>query len=184
MPAFMAELRERGKESIAARALEFLTLTAARSGEVFGATWDEVEGNVWTIPADRMKADKEHRVPLSPRVIKILEGLPRLVGTELVFPNVQRGDRAGSMLTVLRELRPDATVHGLRSTFKDWASEKTSFQREVVEMALAHAIPDAVEKAYRRGDLFDKRRKLMDAWAAYCAGATPRDNVVNLREHA
>jgi integrase len=185
IPDFMAKLRQR--ESVSARALEFLVLTAARTGEVRGATWDEidVEAKTWVVPASRMKTGVEHRIPLTSRAVKILAGLPREDGSPHVFIGHRRGvglsERA--MLDVFGELRPDFTVHGLRSSFRDWTSERTNFPREVAEMALAHKIPDAVERAYRRGDLFEKRRKLMDAWAAHCA-APPNaggDNVVPMQ---
>jgi integrase len=166
MPGFMADL---GKISHpAAPALAFTILTAARAGETLGATWDEIDfaAKVWTVPAERMKAGKEHRVPLSDRAIEILRSLPRTEAR--VFPPYSK-----AMLRLLKELRSDATVHGFRSSFRDWASERTGFPREVAEMALAHAIPSAVEAAYRRGDLFEKRRRLMDAWATWCSRPVP-----------
>jgi integrase len=179
-PKLMAELRAR--DGIAARALEFLTLTATRSGEVLGATWDEIDlaAKVWTIPAARMKAGKEHRVPLSPRAMAILASQPRLIGNDFVFPGIKRTVHAGSMLALMRELRPDLTVHGLRSTFRDWAGDKTNFQREVIEHALAHGITNEVEASYRRSDALEKRRRLMDAWAAYCGGK-PAGNVIEMK---
>jgi integrase len=163
VPAFMVELR--AHNSLTARALEFCILTAARSGEVLGAKWSEVDlaAKTWTIPASRMKAGKEHRVPLSPRVLEVLAGLSR--EGERVFPLTHT-----AMLELLRRMGHDSvTVHGFRSSFRDWVAERTNFPREVVELALAHAIPDAVEAAYRRGDLFEKRRRLMGAWATWCA---------------
>jgi integrase len=170
--SFMDALRR--DTSIAARALEFITLTAARLGEAIGATWEEIDlgALTWTIPAERMKADKEHKVPLSDAVTAVLKAMHEIRQSAYVFPGFKSGQPIGG--DALRELIKklagnDVTVHGLRSTFRDWAAECTAFPREVAEMALAHAIPDAVEAAYRRGDLFDKRRKLMDAWAAYCA---------------
>ena len=165
LPAFMRALRKR--EGMAARALEFLILTAARSGEVRGATWDEIDlrGKVWTIPADRMKAGKEHRVPLVPRVVKLLKTLPRIADETHVFPAPRGGALSDMTLSaVMKRMEVDAVPHGFRSTFRDWASEKTSFPREVAEAALAHAIENKVEAAYRRGDLFDKRREMMVAW--------------------
>jgi integrase len=166
--AFMASLRQ--ETSLGARALEFAILTAARTGEVLRAAWDEIElrAKVWTIPAQRMKAGKEHRIPLSDAALALLAQHPRL--NEYVFPG-QRGHLSEkTMQLALRRMgQREITVHGFRSTFRDWASERTAFPREVAEMALAHAIPNAVEAAYRRGDLFEKRRKLMEAWAAYCA---------------
>ena len=156
---------------MAALALEFTILTAARSGEVIGATWAEVDLDkaIWTIPADRMKAAKEHRVPLSPRAVAILESLQPL-GSEHLFPGAKGGKLSGmAMAMLMRRMKVDATVHGFRSGFRDWAAECTGYAHEVAEMALAHTIENKVERAYRRGDLFDKRRRLMDDWATYCA---------------
>jgi integrase len=170
--SFMQALRK--DTGIVARALEFITLTAVRLGEATGATWDEIdlEAKTWTIPASRMKADQEHRVPLSDAAISVLKTVREIRQFDYVFAGFKPGRPIGG--DALRELikklaGADVTVHGLRSTFRDWAAEQTNVQREVAEVALAHAIPDAVEAAYRRGDLFDKRRKLMGAWAAYCA---------------
>jgi integrase len=187
LPEFMGELRER--TSVSARALEFAILTAARTGEVIGATWAEIDipGATWTIPAPRMKAGKEHRVPLSARALELLESLPR--EGEFVFI----GGRAGkplsnmAMLELIRGMKPGTgyVPHGFRSTVRDWAAECTSYSSEVVEMALAHAIESKVEAAYRRGDLFEKRRRLMDEWAAFCAspavsGEVPMQGVPRL----
>ena len=174
IPVFMGALRAR--EAVAALALEFTILTAARSGEVIGATWAEVDLDkaMWTIPADRMKAAKEHRVPLSPRAVAILESLQSL-GSDYLFPGPAGGKLSGmAMAMLMRRLKVDATVHGFRSGFRDWAAECTGYAHEVAEMALAHTIKNKVERAYRRGDLFDKRRRLTDDWASYCAsdGAT------------
>jgi len=147
---------------------------------VRGARWCEVEGDVWTIPGGRIKAKREHRVPLSPRAVAILDELPRLDGVELVFPGARRGRPISgvSLLTVLKRMgRETLTVHGFRSTFRDWAAETTGFPREVCEQALAHTLADKTEAAYRRGDLIEKRRQLMNAWAAYC-GQSPRAKVV------
>ena len=168
---FMAELRKR--EGIAARAVEFGILTAARSGEVRGATWAEIDldAALWTVPAERMKGGREHRVPLSRRAIALLEVAPRT--GDYIFP----GSRAQSPLSdmsltaVLRRMgRPEITMHGFRSTFRDWCSESVgnTFPREVCEHALAHSLPDKVEAAYRRGDLIEKRKVLMQVWADYC----------------
>jgi integrase len=181
IPQFMADLR--AKEGIAARALEITALTCLRTGEVLDATWSEIDlaGKVWTVPAERMKAGKEHRVPLSERAVAILQSLPRVAGESRVFVGVRKGHNEGSLLKLMRDLRPDATVHGLRSSFKDWTSERTNFPPQVVEMALAHAIGNAVEKAYRRGELFDEREKLMQAWADYCSKPRATGNVVELR---
>ena len=172
VPRLMSELR--GRDGIAARALEFLTLTAARSNEVIGAQWHEIDlkTKTWVIPSGRMKGEREHRVPLSDRAIKILAGLPQK--GDLVFPGA-RGGTLGklAMWDFLSKLRQGATVHGMRSAFRDWAAETTNFANHVVEMALAHAIGDDVEASYRRGDLFEKRRLLMTAWDRYCAKPAP-----------
>lgn len=173
IPAFVRALHER--EAVAALALEFTILTAARSGEVIGATWEEVdlEAALWTVPAKRMKAAKEHRVPLSPRALEILESVKAL-GSDYLFPGARGGKLSGmAMAMLMRRMKIDATVHGFRSGFRDWAAERTSYAHEVAEMALAHTIGNAVERAYRRGDLFDKRRRLMGDWATYCASDAP-----------
>lgn len=168
--AFMQTLREQA--GMGARALEFAILTAARSGEVRGALWAEIDRGaaVWTVPADRMKASKEHRVPLSNAALALLDALPRIAGDELVFP-AQRGGMLSDMTlsAVLRRMKVDAVPHGFRSTFRDWCSERTNYPREAAEMALAHAIGDKVEAAYRRGDLFEKRRLMMADWAQFLA---------------
>lgn len=182
VPDFVRALR--GREAVAALALEFTILTAARSGEVLGATWAEVdlENAVWTVPAARMKAGKEHRAPLSPRAVAILESL-RPLGGAYLFPGSRGGRLSAMAMTMLmRRMKADATVHGFRSAFRDWAAERTGYAHEVAEMALAHAIESKVERAYRRGDLFDKRRRLMDDWAAFCAGAgAPSATVTPIR---
>lgn len=182
IPAFIARLR--GRDAMAASALEFATLTAARTGEVLGAIWAEVDLDkaVWTIPVARMKAGKEHRVPLSPRAIEILEPIAAL-GSEWLFPAVRGGQLSGMAMTMLlRRMEVDATVHGFRSGFRDWSAECTGYAQEVCEMALAHVIGNKAEAAYRRGDLFDKRRRLMQDWAAYCSTpATTADNVTPIR---
>jgi integrase len=162
LPVFLAELRAR--DAVAARALEFLILTATRTGEVIGATWDEFDlaAGIWTIPADRMKAGRGHRVPLANRAVKILEGMPR---ASRPFPLSNM-----AFLQLLKRMgRGAITAHGFRSAFRDWAAETTGYPNHVVEQALAHVIGNAVEAAYRRGDLFDKRRRLMNDWAAFCA---------------
>jgi integrase len=169
---FIGKLGER--EAAAAQALEFCILTAARSNEVLGARWQEfdLDRAVWTVPAARMKAGREHRVPLSGRAISILNTLDKSEQREFVFPG-QRPDKPLSgmaMEMMLRRMKvDDATVHGFRSTFRDWAGNISNFPREVVETALAHVIGDKAEQAYRRSDALEKRRKLMEAWAAYCA---------------
>jgi integrase len=174
MPQFMADLRTCA--GIAARALEFLVLTAARSGEVRGALWSEIDmaGAVWTVPAERMKGHKEHRVPLSPAALQLLADLARVEGNDLVFPAPRGGVLSDMTLTaVTRRMQLEAVPHGMRSTFRDWAAERTDFPRDVAEMALAHAIGNAVEAAYRRGDLFEKRAEMMATWANHCSsGAT------------
>ena len=172
VPAFMARLGT--DTSIGSAALRFITLTAARMGEAINATWDEIDltAKVWTVPAARMKAGSEHRVPLSDAAVAVLQQMATVRHSAYVFPGRSAG-KPVSENTVWRLVKTASgdermTVHGLRSSFRDFASERTNFPREVAEMALAHAIPNAVEAAYRRGDLFDKRRRLMDAWAAYC----------------
>ena len=173
IPAFLSQLRAR--EAVAALALEFAILTGARTGEVVGAEWGEVDlaKALWTVPAERMKAGKEHRVPLSPSAVAILEETKQLGGAYL-FPGAQRSKLSGmAMAMLLRRMKLDVTVHGFRSAFRDWAAECTGYSHEVAEMALAHTIGNAVERAYRRGDLFDKRRRLMADWATYCASGAP-----------
>lgn len=177
VPAFIAALRSR--KSLAAVALEFCILTATRSGEVLGARWEEIDldKKVWTIPAVRMKAGHAHRVPLSPRTVELLAALPRLNGNPHVFPGNAAGKPLSGMAMTMqlrRMGRGDITVHGFRSSFRDWASEQTSFPHETCEHALAHRISDKAEAAYRRGDQFEKRRLLMEAWAEYLS--TNRDN--------
>lgn len=191
MPAFMADLRAR--DSISARALEFTILCAARTGEAIGAKWDEIDidGKVWIVPADRMKAGKEHRVPLSDRVVEILRNLPRERGSSYVFPGARAKSALSNMamLELVRGMRPGLTVHGFRSTFKDWASESTNHPDIVSEAALAHTIPDKVAAAYRRGELLAKRTRLMKDWASYCArppvvGANVVELVLNQKQGA
>lgn len=174
-PGFLADLRQR--EATASLALEFTILTAARSGEVLGMKWEEVdlESKRWVIPAERMKAMREHRVPLPPRAIEILEDRSKVSDTGLVFfgLNPDKPLSSMAMAMLLRRMKLDVTVHGFRSTFRDWASETTGFPHEVCEMALAHTIANKAEAAYRRGDLFEKRRELMTAWEAYLLGGEP-----------
>jgi integrase len=183
LAAFLNDLQAR--QATSALALEFAILTAARSGEVLGARWDEFDLDrcVWTIPAARMKAGREHRVPLSKRVVKIVKAMHEVRNSDFVFPGQKSGKPLSVMALemVLRRMNvEDVTVHGFRSTFRDWAAESTNFSNEVCEAALAHVIENKVEAAYRRGDLFDKRRKLMEAWAVYCA-APKTDKIVALR---
>jgi integrase len=179
--SFMKRLRE--AEGMGARALEFAILTAARSGEVRRATWAEIdmEAAVWIVPADRMKAAREHRVPLSSPAISLLKALPRMAGINLVFPAPRGGALSDMTLAaVLRRMKVAAVPHGFRSTFRDWASERTNYPREAAEMALAHSVGDKVEAAYRRGDLFDKRRRMMSDWAAFCGQPQQGGSVLSL----
>jgi integrase len=185
-PSFMVKVRQ--DDRIAARCLEFIALTATRVSETINATWSgkeiDLEARVWTIPADRMKADKDHKVPLSDAAVAILKNMLAIQHSDYVFPGKRAGRSVGAN-TVLRVAKEtagvDITTHGLRSTFRDWAAECTSFPKEVAEMALAHAIPNAVEAAYRRGDLFAKRAALMQQWADYCGGKTAEgDKVVSI----
>ena len=160
---FMIELRQRSE--IGARALEFAILTAARPSEALGARWSEIEGDTWIIPPDRMKGGRGHKVPLPDAAVKLLAGLPR-VG-EYIFGNSERPGPL-TLIRMLRRMGHAVTAHGFRATFKTWADEQTAFANHIVEMALAHAVGNAVEAAYRRGDLFEKRRRLMEDWAEYC----------------
>ena len=171
LPAFISDLQ--GRQATAALALEFAIFTAARTGEVLGARWEEfnLDRAVWTIPSRRMKGGREHRVPLSQRVLKIVKAMYEARNNDFVFAGQRPGKPLSvtALLVLLRRMKiEDATVHGFRSAFRDWAAECTNFSNEVCEAALAHVIENKAEAAYRRGDLFDKRRKLMDAWAAYC----------------
>ncbi len=185
VPAFLADLRKR--EGIAALTLEFLILTAARSGEARGARWAEFDlaGNVWTIPAQRMKAGSEHRVPLTPRMLAILELLkPLRRSDDLVFPGTREGAIQSDMTlaAVLKRMKvSDVTVHGFRSSFREWAGDATSYPRELAEEALAHVVGSKVERAYRRGDALEKRRDMMAAWEKFCV-APVGGNVVPLRK--
>ncbi|MQM37690.1 Prophage integrase IntA [wastewater metagenome] len=182
-PAFLAALRER--EGVSARALEFIVYTAARSGEVRGATWDEVDldAATWTVPAERMKAQREHIVPLTADAVNLLRALPRMADSPYVFPAVRGGMLSDmSISAVMRRMDVDATPHGLRSTFRDWVSERTSYAHEVAEAALAHTIPNAVERAYRRGSLLEKRQRLMADWCRFLNEGEPAGEVVGIRE--
>lgn len=183
VPDFVESLR--GKEAMAARALEFLILTAGRSGEVLNATWDEMdlEKAVWTVPADRMKAGKEHRVPLSDRALSIVTDLSQAKVSDYIFAGQKKGRPLSgmSMQMLMRRMKADAyTVHGFRSAFRDWAGDATIFPREVAEHALAHTVGDSTERAYRRADALDKRRNLMAAWAEFL-GAKKEAMVIPLR---
>ena len=173
LPEFIADLRQR--EGMAAHALEFAILTAARTGEVLRATWGEVNlpEAVWIVPAERMKAGREHRVPLSARAIEVLETVKPddCAKGDFVFPGGKTGKPLSNMamLMMLRRMeRDDLTAHGFRSSFRDWAAERTNFPSEVAEMAIAHTVSNKVEAAYRRGDMFDRRRRLMTEWANFC----------------
>ncbi len=185
VPAFMAQLR--ASEFISARALEFTVLTAARTGEAIGARWSEIdlEAKVWTVPPERMKAGKEHRVPLSTRAVEILRSLPR--EGQFVFVGARAG-RPLSNMAMLELLRGMAgksyTVHGFRSSFRDWAGEQTNFARDLAEAALAHVLPNKTEAAYRRADALEKRRRLMAAWADYCARPAATSGVVPIGRKA
>jgi integrase len=172
----MVDLRSR--EGYGAKALEFAVLTAARSGEVRGATWDEIDlpNKLWTIPASRMKMGKEHRVPLSTAALSVLTNLARVEDETLLFPSAKKHTPISDMTltAVLRRMgRKEITVHGFRSTFRDWAAEATNYPSDMAEMALAHAIGDKVEAAYRRGDMLLKRFRMMNEWATYCATIRP-----------
>ncbi|MBL9062743.1 site-specific integrase [Tabrizicola sp.] len=197
-PAWIADLRKR--EGFPARALEFLTLTAARSGEVRGATWDEIDlaKALWIVPASRMKMQREHRVPLTVEAVDLLKALPRLDGTSLVFPGVKGGPLSDMTLSMLmrrlhtaaverggtgyldRVSKRPAVPHGLRSTFRDWAAERTQYPGDMAEVALAHRINNVVEAAYRRGDMIEKRRRMMADWADFMSGRALGGNVVRL----
>jgi integrase len=201
--AFMKDLRN--QQGTAAAALEFLILTVGRTSEVIGARGPEIDakGKVWTVPAERMKADRDHRAPLSAPALAVLDRM-REQGGDFIFPGLKAGKSLSNMamLNLIGRMNGDrrqaglvcyvdpkrgnaeVTPHGFRSTFRDWASERTNVPSEVVEMALAHAIDDKVEAAYRRGDLFDKRRRLMSAWADFCGkSSAPSADVVTLRRN-
>jgi integrase len=191
MPDFLARLRE--QEGIAARALEFLILTAARTGEVIGARWSEINllDKTWTVPAGRMKAHREHRVPLSAHALAILGEMQAArqdkADEAFVFPGRKSKTPLSNMafLMLLRRMgRGDLTAHGFRATFKTWASERTSFQNEIVEASLAHVIGGKVEQAYLRGDLFEKRRGLMDAWASFCEQPNSAGKIIPISRQA
>jgi integrase len=179
LPGFMAELR--AQEGIAARALEFAILTAARTGEVLGAKWPEITDKLWIVSRERMKAGREHRVPLGERAIELLEQMQKIREGEFVFPGGKARRPLSNMafLMLLRRMgRGDLTAHGFRSTFSDWCAEQTAFPSEARAMALAHAVSDKVEAAYRRGDMLQKRRDLATAWDRYCS-KRPGGNVVD-----
>ncbi|MBY0351604.1 integrase arm-type DNA-binding domain-containing protein [Tabrizicola sp.] len=197
-PAWLADLRNR--EGFPARALEFLTLTASRSGEVRGAKWDEIdlENALWIIPAHRMKMQREHRVPLTAEAVALLKALPRLDGNALVFPGARGGPLSDMALSMLMKRQHTAAVaagsdgyldrvskrpavpHGLRSTFRDWVAERTQYPGDMAEVALAHRISSAVEAAYRRGDMIEKRRRMMADWVDFLSGRALGGNVVRI----
>ena len=185
LPAFMAALRER--DGTAARALEFTILTAARTGEVIGARASEIDLNAatWIVPQGRMKGGREHRVPLSQRALELLRDLPTEDGNEFVFigPRSGAGLSNAALAATLKRMGYDTiTTHGFRSTFMDYCHEQTSYPKVVIDMALAHTVGDKVEAAYRRGDLFNKRKQLAEAWAKFATSppvlATPGDTKV------
>lgn len=176
MPDFMKALR--GREGISSRALEFTILCAARSGEVRGAVWSEIDLDacIWTVPAERMKAGKEHRVPLSSDAMRLLRALPRINGSNHVFPGRLGKDLSDMSLSkVTRDMQVDAVPHGFRSTFRDWVGDATNYSRDLVESALAHTLDSKTEAAYRRGDALEKRRALMEEWARFCSAANSAD---------
>jgi integrase len=176
MPTFFAQLHL--QEGSGARALEFVILTAGRSGEVRGATWDEFDLNAgkWVIPASRMKAKKEHRVALSAQAVALLKAQKELRVSEIVFPSPRDGVMVSDMTlsAVLRRMKVDAVPHGFRSTFRNWAAETTNYPREIAELALAHVVGSEVERAYMRSDLFEKRRALMQDWADFVSGISAK----------
>ena len=181
VPAFVVNLRAHQSGSVAAIALEFCILTATRSGEVYGARWSEIDmaAKVWTVPPARMKAAREHRIPLPDRALAILERLAEARIGELVFQSPRGGMLSHvAMAKVMRRLGVEsATVHGFRSAFRDWAGNETHFPREIAEAALAHVVGDKAEQAYRRGDALEKRRVLMEAWATWCE-PSQSDNIL------
>jgi len=185
--AFMNDLRAQGGS--AARALEFLILTATRTSETIGARWTEIDlqKGLWVVPADRIKAGKEHRVPLSASALAIVKQQAKANVGDFVFPG-GKGRKplsTNALLALLKRMeRDDLTAHGFRSTFRDWAAEQTNYARDVAEMALAHTIGDKVEAAYRRGDLFEKRRRMMEDWAKYCGTVAKAGEVVAINRRA
>lgn len=184
MPKFMSELRKR--EGMASKALELLILTAARSGEVRGATWDEIDlqSKVWIIPKARMKAGKEHRVPLSDAAVKLISSLPRFDDNPLIFPAVRGGMMSDmTMLAVLKRMNIDAVVHGFRSTFRDWAAEYTNYPREVCEHALSHQLKDKAEAAYQRSDILEKRAGLMQDWADFINNSSNSKELIGINKN-
>jgi integrase len=187
LSAFMEALRMRN--GTAPKALEFIILTGARESEVTNARWQEIdlEARVWLVPGDRMKSARDHRVPLSDAAVRLLKAMSEERQSDYVFPGwkATKAITGAACLKVLRDMeRPDLTVHGFRSTFRDWAAEQTNYPREVAEAALAHVVADKVEAAYRRGDLFEKRRRMMSDWAKYCATKAKAATVTPIRKKA
>jgi integrase len=186
LPPFMVQLKAR--EAVAARALELAILTATRTGEVIGAKWTEFDlaGRIWTIPADRMKSAREHRVPLSDAVMEVVRRMRAIRQNDYVFPGERRDALSNmALLMLLRRMgRPEITAHGFRSTFRDWVEEQTDTPRAVAETALSHTVGNAVEAAYRRGDLIEKRKILMAKWAKFCSDVGPHQVVLSLRATA
>jgi len=179
LPEFMKQLRE--QDGLSALALEFLILNANRTSEVLLAKWQEIDEGLWVIPAQRMKSKKEHRVPLCKRSIEILVVARAITeGRTYIFSKREKPMSNMSLSAVLKRMSIDATVHGFRSVFRDWVAEETDFSPEVAEMALAHTIANKVEAAYRRGDLLERRKRLMEAWADYCE-SIPTNNIVSLK---
>lgn len=183
LPDFMVQLRAR--KAVASLALEFTILCASRTGEVLEARWDEIDsaGKVWTIPASRMKAGLEHRVPLSPPAMEVLSQAEAIRTSDYIFPGPRHGKPLSNMALamLMRRLKASSfTVHGFRSSFRDWAGEKTTFPREVAEAALSHVVGDETERAYRRGDALEKRRKMMTSWAGYLAARSSGGRVVQI----
>lgn len=180
LPDYFRELRKRN--NVAAKALAFIILTATRSGEARNANWNEIKDDVWTIPADRMKSRRPFRIPLSAEANKILQEAEIFKRKGLVFPGTKNAISDAAVRKVLKETYPDLTIHGFRSTFRDWCAEMTSYPREVAEAALSHSLKDKTEAAYQRGDLFEKRTKLMDSWAEYCLKGGKRAMVLPIRK--
>lgn len=182
VPAFMTKLASR--ESVSALALRFIILTACRSGEARRARWSEIKGDVWTVPAIRMKSKAEHRIPLSDAALAVLASIPEEARVDLIFPGLTGNALSDAAVSkVLRLNDPSAvTVHGFRSSFRDWGGDCTTHSREVLEQALAHRVGDATERAYRRRDAFEKRRLLMDAWADHCLGRSGR--IIQMKDRA
>jgi len=187
VPEYYRNLRK--LDTIAAKSLAFIILTSSRSSEARGATWEEIDlkKGIWTIPDERMKADRPHRVPLSKEAITILEAVKPFARKDgLIFPGLKqnRAISEAACMKLLKADHPTLTIHGFRSSFRDWCAEMTNYPREVAEAALAHTLKDKVEAAYQRGDIFEKRRKLMDAWSNYCLNGKKSTNVIPLKKKA